>query len=140
MVIAPLLFIMPGALVNLNLERVYENGFYIRLKKQDALIKRQEEANNKLLALYLNSVSSDQISGIHSATNELISIINLVEQNLAAVAEGDYKKRDQTLLELKGSDYFIWPNHRFPVNPLQAKMLTSCFFQAAKPEILLKKN
>lgn len=121
MVIAPLLIIMPGAMVNLNLERVYENGFYIRLKKQDALIKLQEEANNKLLALYLNSVSYDQIAGIHSATNELISVINLVEQNLAAVAEGDYKKRDQTLLELKDSDYFDPANDRFPINPFTGK-------------------
>ena len=33
MVVAPLLFILPGALVNLNLERNYEDGFYLRQGK-----------------------------------------------------------------------------------------------------------
>ena len=87
MVIAPLLFVFPGALVNLNLERTYENGFFIRLKKQDALIKLQEKANDRLLTQYRDSVSYVNMAGIHSATGELIAIINLVEQNMAAVAE-----------------------------------------------------
>ena len=140
MVIAPLLFIMPGALVNLNLERIYENGFYIRLKKQDALIKLQEEANNKLLTLYPDSASFDHFAGIHSATSELISIINLVEQNLSAVAEGNDKQPDKDLFELIGSNYFDPANDRFPGMPFTGKPVALMLLPGCKARGILEKE
>ena len=140
MVIAPLLFIMQGALVNLNLERNYEKGFYTRLKTQDALIKLQENTNNKFFALYLASDSSDQISGIHSATSELIAGINLLEQNLAAIAEGNYKKTDEALLEIKGSPNFDPANDRFPVTPFTVKPVTLLLLPGCKAREILEKE
>ena len=44
MVIAPLLFIIPGALVNLNLERNYENGFYYQTEKTGSTYKTPEKS------------------------------------------------------------------------------------------------
>jgi drug/metabolite transporter (DMT)-like permease len=131
MVIAPLLFVLPGALVNLDLERIYENGFYIRLKKQDALIKLQEKANDRFLIQYQDSVSSVNMEGIHSATGELIAIINLVVQNMAAVADENAKEQNQSLLELKGSNDFDpaadrFPSASFSTRPVSLMLLPGC--------------
>jgi hypothetical protein len=140
MVIAPLLFVLPGALVNLNLERTYENGFYIRLKKQDALIKLQEKANERLLTQYRDSVSSVNMGGIHSATGELIAVINLVEQNLAAVAETNRKEPDQSLLELKGANFYDPASDRFPNNPFSIMPATQMLLSGCKVRDTLEKE
>jgi hypothetical protein len=131
MVIAPLLFVLPGALVNLNLERTYENGFYVRLKKQDAIIKLQAKVNERYLTRYHDSVSYVNMSGIHSATGELIEIINLVEQNMAAVADENKDVPNQSFLELKGSyDYDPasdkFPDKSFSIRPVSMMMLPGC--------------
>jgi hypothetical protein len=131
MVIAPLLFVLPGALVNLNLEKTYENGFFIRLKKQDAVIKLQEKANDRFLAQYHDSVSYEKMSGIHSAAGEIIAIIKLAEQNMAAVADENGKEPDQSLLELKGSNNYDPAADRFPgapfsITPVSLMLLPGC--------------
>jgi hypothetical protein len=140
MVIAPLLFVLPGALVNLNLERTYENGFYIRLKKQDALIKIQENTNNKFLAQYRDSVSSVNMSGIHTATGELFAIINRVEQNLTEVAERNEKVPDQSLLELKGSNDFDPSLDRFPRVPFSTRPISLMLLPGCKARDILEKE
>ena len=140
MVIAPLLFVLPGALANLNLERTYENGFYISLKKQDALIKLQEKANNRFLIQYLDSVSSEKMAAIHSATGELIAVINLVEQNLAAVAETNQKEPDQGLLELKGSNFYDPASDRFPDNPFSIRPASQMLLSGCKVRDTLEKE
>jgi hypothetical protein len=140
MVIAPLLFVLPGALVNLNLERTYENGFYIRLKKQDALIKLQEKATDRFLTQYRDSVSSEKMTGIHSATGELIAVINLVEQNLAAVAETNQKEPNQSLPELKGSNFYDPASDRFPKNPFSITPTSLMLLPGCKARIILEKE
>jgi hypothetical protein len=140
MVIAPLLFVLPGALVNLNLERTYENGFLIRLKKQDALIKLQEKTNDRFLTQYKDSVSYVNMAGIHSATGELVGIINLVEQNMAAVAEENKNEPDQSLLELKGSNDYDPASDRFPGAPFSIRPVSLMLLPGCKARDILEKG
>ena len=140
MVIAPLLFVLPGALVNLNLERTYENGFFIRLKKQDALITLQEKANNRFLTQYRDSVSSANMAGIHSATGELIAIIKLVEQNMAAVADEKAQEPNQSLLELKGLNDFDPAADRFPSAPFSTRPVSLMLLPGCKARDILEKG
>jgi len=140
MVIAPLLFVLPGALVNLSLARTYENGFYITLKKQDALIKLQEKANNRFLTQYRDSVSYVTMTGIHSATGELIGVINLVEQNLVAVAESNEKDPNLTFLELKGSNDFDPASDRFPGMPFSTRPVSLLLLPGCKARDILEKE
>ncbi len=140
MVIVPLLFVLPGALVNLSLARTYENGFYIRLKKQDALLKFQEKANIRFLTQYRDSVSSVTMNGIHSATGELISLINLVEQNLVAVAESKEKNPNMALLELKGSYDFDPASDKFPGAPFSTRPVSLMLLPGSKARVILEKG
>lgn len=128
MVIAPLLFIVPGALVNLNLERTYEEGFFIRQEKQEALIRLQEYSNNILLMLYSDSVVFPQMKSIHSATNELLGTIGLIEQNMVEIAEGSAGKPPAVLTELSGE---------YDMKPIDYKTLQQPFHPAPVSLMLL---
>lgn len=128
MVIAPLLFIMPGALVNLNLERTYEEGFFIRQEKQEALIKLQEYSNNRLLILYSDSAVFPQMKTIHSATNELLGTISLIEQNMVEIAEGPAGKPSTVLAELSG---------KYDMKPIDYRTLQQPFNPAPASLVLL---
>jgi hypothetical protein len=140
MVIAPLLFFLPGALVNLNLERTYENGFFIRLKKQDALIKLQEKSNERFLTQYRDSVSSVNMAVVHSATGELLAVIRLVEQNMAEIAERNDKVPDQSLLELKGSNDYDPSSDRFPDAPFSTRPVSLMILPGCKARDILEKE
>jgi hypothetical protein len=140
MIIAPLLFVLPGALVNLSLERTYENGFYIRLKKQDALIKLQEKENDRFMALYHDSVSFANMTSIHSATGELIAIINQVEQNMAAVADENKDEPSQSFLELKGSYDYDPASDRFPDNAFSIKPVSKMLMPGCTARDILEKG
>lgn len=103
MVLAPLLFIMPGALVNLNLEHSYEEGFFIRLEKQDALIKLQNDNNKKLLTVYRDSLSYPEMAAIHSETDQIMGVISLIEHKMVDIAEGPDGQVNQANLDLSVS-------------------------------------
>jgi hypothetical protein len=140
MVIAPLLFVLPGALVNLNLERTYENGFFIRLKNQNDLIKLQENENARLLVKYHDSDTAGNMESIHSATADLIKIINLVEQNMSLVAENDMKENDPDLTEMKGSVYFDPSSNRFPGNSFSIRPASQMLLPGNKVRVTLEKE
>lgn len=140
MVVTPLLFVLPGALVNLSLERIYESGFFIRIQKQDALIELQENENARFINQYQDSVSSGNIAAIHSATTDLLKVINLVEQNMAMVAENDMKDADPDLIDLKGSVYFDPSSNRFPQNPFSIRPVSQMLLPGNKVRLSLEKE
>lgn len=103
MVIAPLLFVLPGALLNMNLERNYEDGFRSRIKKQEALATLQEKSNYNLLEHYRDSVSFPRMKIIHTASCELTDVIRHIEQNMVLIAEGSPDQVNTAIIELSGS-------------------------------------
>ena len=115
MVVAPLLFILPGALVNLNLERNYEGGFYLRLEKQQALIDLQKTNNINTLNLFTDSAAFQNMQTIHTSVEDLLGTINLIQNNMVAVSEGPAGEPDRLLLELSG------PKTNAPVNYMSLK-------------------
>lgn len=103
LLVAALLFIVPGALINLNLERNYEGGFYLRLEKQDVLLDLQKEANKKLLTLFSDSSEFHNVETIHAATEKLLGTISLIQHNMVTISEGPEGTPERSLLELSGS-------------------------------------
>jgi len=110
MIVALLLFIIPGALVTLNLEANYDGGFYLYMGKQEALLEIQKEANSKQLALFKDSAEFQKMKTLHSATENLLGTINLIQNNLVELSESPAETPDQSLLALTGT------KRDFPVN------------------------
>jgi hypothetical protein len=100
MIITPLLFILPGALVNLNLEANYDGGFYWRMGKQEALMTIQRAANSKVLALYKDSAEFEKMETLHSATEKLAGTINMIQHSIVKFSESRAEAPDQSLLSL----------------------------------------
>lgn len=109
LIVAPLLFILPGALVNLNLESNYEGGFYWHMGKQEALMDIQRAANSKQLSLFKDSAEFQKMMTVHAATKDLVGTINLLQNNMVKLSEGSEEAPDQSLLSLSGpkSDFRI---------------------------------
>jgi len=131
MIVAPLLFILPGALVNLNLERNYEGGFYLRLVKQQELLDLQEAAVINKLKLFTDSAEFQKMQTIHNAAENLLETINLIQHNMVTISEGPAGNPDQTLLELSGSKIktpvnYIGLKKPFHPSPSALMLLPGC--------------
>jgi hypothetical protein len=80
------------------------------------------------------------MTGIHSATGDLIATINLVEQNMVALAESNGEEPDQNLLELKGSNDFDPASDRFPDVPFSTGPVSLMLLPGCKARDILEKE
>lgn len=126
MVVAPLLFILPGALVNLNLERNYEGGFYLRMDEQEVLTDVQKVNNRSMLEHFSGSPDFQNMKTIHQATENLLGTIRKIQHNLAAISEGPAGTPDISLLELTGPGINTPVNYddlKIPFHPVPATLM-----------------
>jgi len=87
-VVASLLFIIPAALVGLNIERSYEEGFFIQQEQQADLVDFRLKSNESFVELYRDSSQYQGIEELHSKTTGLINLIDGMETNMVQIAEG----------------------------------------------------
>jgi GldL N-terminal domain len=87
-IIGSLLIIVPGALINLNLQHTYESGFYFNMGQQDALYKSMSESTNSNLNLYRDSTGYKDMEELHSKTEVLLDLIFNIEEEMILQAEG----------------------------------------------------
>jgi uncharacterized membrane protein len=88
MVIGMLAIILPGGLINLNLQQNYEEGFYSHQAEQKAMYDYLYKNNNSLMIRYHDSLSYPQIEQLHSRTAELLSFISDIETKMISEADG----------------------------------------------------
>lgn len=126
MIVIPLLFILPGALINLSVSRNYNEGFLKRIQKQDVLINMQQDRNNLFLTLYKDSVAFPRLDSIHSSAGKLLGVINKIEHNMVAIADEYNGQTDQKLIELSGPDndsYISYENIKAPLHEIPATVM-----------------
>ena len=88
LVIGMLLIILPGALINLNLQRAYEKGFYPHVEEQQLMYDINSARNNSFLAKYHDSLSYPQMEQIHLRTAKLVSYISDIQVKMVQESEG----------------------------------------------------
>jgi drug/metabolite transporter (DMT)-like permease len=88
-IIGMLLIIVPGALINLNLQRSYEDGFYSHQKQQQALYGYLNSNNNSLLARYHDSLSYPQMEQLHAKTKSLLALVGDIQTKIVQQSEGE---------------------------------------------------
>jgi hypothetical protein len=82
MIIGALLVIIPGALVNLNLQRSYEEGFYLNQDQQQKMQKYLYDNNTRYLALYQDSLCHPLMQEVRSSTDLIMDKIDKLEAKL----------------------------------------------------------
>jgi hypothetical protein len=87
-IVGILVIIVPGALLNLNLQGSYENGFYSHLEQQQVLRNSLYNSNQSLMSQYRDSLNSREIDQLQSETAKLIIQIDIIKENMIKESEG----------------------------------------------------
>jgi hypothetical protein len=90
MIIATLSIVVPGVLINLNLQGSFNAGYYTNQAQQQALFSYTYTLNEELL----NKSSGDSLNfpkmeQLHSRTKSLLAEINIIQKKMIDEAEGN---------------------------------------------------
>jgi len=87
MVIGILLIIIPGALINLNLQGMYEHNYFPHLEKQATLNRAGIDNVRGMLVAYSDSAQYVQMKQIDTRSAEVIGVISNIEKLLIEESE-----------------------------------------------------
>jgi hypothetical protein len=88
MTVGSLAIILPSALISLNLQRSYDQGYFINLNQQNALFNYLYENNKSLIEKNNDSTCFPEMEQVHSKTANLITLINMIESKMVGESEG----------------------------------------------------
>jgi hypothetical protein len=89
MVIGLLVIIIPGTLINLNLQSSFDEGYYSHQEQQQALYSYLSSNNNSLMTRYHDSLSYPQMEQLHVKTVNLLTLIGDVQTKMVQESEGE---------------------------------------------------
>lgn len=89
LLVACLAIIVPGSLMNLNLQYTYDEGYYINQERQNAFYKYMFENNSSMVSRITDPSASGKALKIHSETLELLSYIDEIQKKMVQEAEGE---------------------------------------------------
>lgn len=81
--------IMPSALLNLNLQRSFDEGYFTNLEEQQALFSSMFRTRGELLASCRDSSTYELMSELDSRTAGLLEQITSVERRMVGESEGE---------------------------------------------------
>lgn len=89
MVIGALAVMIPSALLNMNLRRDYDRGYFEHQQEQHAMYKYLLNNNRSFMSNCSDSAASPVLLQISLKTNELLDVINGIEAAMIAESEGE---------------------------------------------------
>ena len=87
-VIASLIVIVPGALINLSLQSMYDNGYFPHMEQQQRLFEARQKNNTIMLARYHDSLNFQQMELVDAKTSALIDHIADLKKQMVEESEG----------------------------------------------------
>jgi hypothetical protein len=87
-IIGSLLIIVPGALVNLNLQNTYERGFFSNLEQQQLIYNSLYDNSESRLNLYRDSLKYREMEKLHSKTTTLLTFVGNLQVKMVEESEG----------------------------------------------------
>lgn len=100
MVIASLAIVLPSALVTLNLQRSFDEGFYLHQQQVQELYMNEFSNNQKFLKTHAESEAYPVMGQIHSKTDSLLKTINTIEAGMIAESDGRKNGSDSSPQEI----------------------------------------
>jgi hypothetical protein len=94
--ITAMLIILPGTLINLNLQNRYESSYFTHLDKQKALYMAVKEENMSFLESHKDSVDYAILQSVHNKTAEITGTILSMEAKMINESEGNPGKPANT--------------------------------------------
>jgi hypothetical protein len=127
MVIGLLLIIVPGALINLNLQYSYEEDFYSHQEQQQALYGYLYRNNSSLMTRYHDSLSYSQMEQLHLKTISLLTFIGDIQAKMVQESEGEPGKPALSQDQIKQTE---------TGTEIQYKRLSKAFYYAPVRDFL----
>ncbi len=87
-IIGSMLIIVPGVLINLNLQITYESGFNSNMVQQETLFKSMHETISSNLDVYSDSTRYKDMQELQSKTEVLLDVIYSIEEEMILQSEG----------------------------------------------------
>jgi Ca2+/Na+ antiporter len=88
-IIGSVAMIIPGAMINLNLQYSYEDGFYPNQDQQQAIYSFLYANNNSLMLGNHDTVGYARMEQIHSKTAGLLTLISDIQVKMVQESEGE---------------------------------------------------
>jgi uncharacterized protein with PQ loop repeat len=88
MIVGSLLIIMPGALINLNLQHSYMEYYYPMNTGQNEMYNYLYRSNSSFLNRYHDSLGFKQMEPLHSKTVALLTAISNIQEKMVQQSEG----------------------------------------------------
>jgi hypothetical protein len=89
MVIGTLALIVPGAMLNLSLQYVYEDGFYPHQEQQQSMNNYLNSNNNALMNRYRDSLNYKEMEELNSKTTNIVNLISDIQLKMIQESEGE---------------------------------------------------
>jgi hypothetical protein len=87
--IATILILFPGVLLNLSLQNSYEKGYFPQMEQQQAMYQTLYTSNKSLLDQYRDSSGYQIMGELHVKTAGLLALIGNIETKMVAESEGN---------------------------------------------------
>lgn len=88
MIVGSLLIVMPGALVNLNLQRSYQEYYYPNNTAQNEIYNYLYRKNGSVINRYTDSLCFKQMESLHSRTVAILTTISNIQEKMVQESEG----------------------------------------------------
>lgn len=88
-IIGTLVIIIPGALINMNLQKSFDDGYYPNLRNQQAMSQYLQVKSNSFFTAGADSLLNPQLVQLHTKTAEVLALISNIELQMiqASAAE-----------------------------------------------------
>ena len=87
-IIGSLLIIVPGALINLNLQNMYNAGYFPHLEQEQNIYKVRLTLNKSILTQYQDSLCYRKMELLDNKTSAAITYLGTIEKQMVEESEG----------------------------------------------------
>ena len=133
-IVGSMAIIIPALLMNLSLQRSYDDGFYIQMQQQQALCELKIIQNRMLITRVKDSLALPAVRNINDKTVELLDLISKGEQGLVAATGGNQADPlvQQSLIRQTGNGQIV--NYSaiqspFEEQPVRELLLPGCKYR-----------
>ncbi len=87
-IIGSLLIVVPGALINLNLQNMYNAGYYPHLEQEQNIYKVRLSLNKSILTQYHDSICYQKMQLLNNKTLDALTYLGNIEKQMVEESEG----------------------------------------------------
>jgi hypothetical protein len=126
MIIGSLLIIVPGALINLSLQNMYDKGYFPHLEQEQNIYKVRLTLNKSLLTQYHDSLCYQKMELLDNKTLEALTCLGNIEKQMVEESEGKPENPapgSESVRQTENGPEIQYTHLRSPFNPVPARDL-----------------